>query len=80
MYEIKLIFKNHKQHTPSLMYKESITHCATIDLFLRGIHTSQTSATRIVFETERDRMLGMLILSNSDKFTVQCVDNSSQQL
>ena len=69
MYEVKLIFKNFKQFEPSLTYIESITHTATVDLFLRGIHTSQTSASRIAFESERDRTLGMLILSASDKFT-----------
>ena len=74
MYEIKLIYPTHKQHAASLTYKESITHCATVDLFLRGIHTSQTSATRIAFESERDRLLGTLILSANDKFTVEIVD------
>lgn len=80
MYEIKLIYPTHKQHTPSLFYKESITHCATVELFLRGIHTTQSSATRIQFESERDRTLGMLILSDSDKFTVVCVNNGSHKL
>jgi len=73
MYEIKLIFKSIKQYQPSLTYIESITHCATIELFLRGIHTSQTSASRIAFESDRDRTLGMLILSSSDKFTAVVV-------
>lgn len=80
MYEIKLVYKTFNQHLPSLAYIESITHCATVELFLRGIHTTQSSATRIQFESERDRTLGMLILSDSDKFTVLCVDNASQQL
>ena len=73
MYEVKLIFKNFKQFEPSLTYIESITYTATIDLFLRGIHTSQTSASRIAFESERDRLLGVLILSANDKFTVEIV-------
>lgn len=66
MYEIKLIY------TPepySLTLKESITYCATVELFLRGIHTSQCSASRIAFESDRDRMLGLLILSESTSFT-----------
>lgn len=65
MYEVKLIYP----HTPSLQYKEAITHSATIELFLRGIHTSQSSATRIQFDTARDRTLGLLILSANTKFT-----------
>jgi len=73
MYELKLIYPKHKQFEPSLHYKESITHCATIELFVRGIHTSQTSATRISFDSERDRMLGLLILSSNPKFTTVVV-------
>jgi hypothetical protein len=70
MYEVKLVYPNHKQ---SLTYKESITHCATVELFIRGIHTSQSSATRIVFESDKDRTLGLLILSASEHFTPICV-------
>ena len=73
MYEVKLIYPKHKQFEPSITYKESITHCATVELFLRGIYTSQSSATRIIFESERDRMLGLLILSASEHFTPVCV-------
>ena len=74
MYEVKLIYPTHKQFEPSLTYIESITYSATVDLFLRGIHTSQTSATRIAFESERDRLLGTLILSANPKFAVEIVD------
>lgn len=70
MHEIKLIYSPEPQ-TQTL--KESITYCATIELFLRGIHTYQPSATRIGFETERDRMLGLLILSDSTSFRAVCV-------
>ena len=77
MYEIKLLYPKHKQFEPSLTYKESITHCATVELFLRGIYTSQASATRILFESERDMILGMLILSASDKYTPVIVSKDS---
>ena len=77
MYEIKLLYPKHKQFEPSLTYKESITHCATLELFLRGIYTSQASATRILFECERDMILGMLILSASDKYTPVIVSKDS---
>jgi hypothetical protein len=54
-----------------------MTHCATVELFLRGIHVSQTSATRIVFETERDMLLGLLILSDSDAYTPVVVEKTA---
>jgi len=66
MYELKLIY-DPEPYTLTLL--ESITYCATVELFLRGIHTVQTSATRIGFESERDRMLGLLILSESTSYT-----------
>lgn len=66
MYEVKLIYDPEPY---TLTLKESITYCATVELFLRGIHTCQSSATRILFETEHDRTLGLLILSESESFT-----------
>ena len=74
MYEIKLVYDPEPR---SLTLVESITYCATVDLFLRGIHTAQTSATRIAFESERDRLLGILILSDSTSFTPVCVSKDS---
>jgi hypothetical protein len=71
VYEVKLIYDPEPY---TLTLKESITYCATVELFLRGIHTSQSSATRILFESERDRLLGMLYLSGSSSFTPVCVD------
>ena len=71
MYEVKLVYDPEPK---SLILKESITYCATVELFLRGIHTSQSSATRILFESDQDRILGLLILSDSTSFTAVCVD------
>jgi len=70
MYAVKLIYD---PEPANITVKESITYCATVELFLRGIHTSQCSATRILFESERDRMMGLLILSDSTSFTPVCV-------
>lgn len=70
MYEVKLIYPKHKQFKPTLTYMETMTHSATVELFLRGIHVSQSSATRIQFESERDRTMGILILSNNKDYTV----------
>jgi hypothetical protein len=71
MYSVKLVYRN-EPRTQTL--KESVTYCATIELFLRGIHTVQTSATRIAFESDRDRTLGLILLSESSDFTAVCVD------
>lgn len=70
MYEVKLVYDPEPN---SLQLKESITYCAVVELFLRGIHTSQSSASRIVFESDQDRILGLLILSESTSFTPVCV-------
>jgi hypothetical protein len=71
MYEVKLVYN---PEPTSTILKESITYCATVELFLRGIHTSQSSASRIVFESDRDRIIGLLILSDSTSFTPVCID------
>jgi len=71
MYEVKLVYDPMPR---TLTLIESITYCATVELFLMGIHTSQASATRILFETDRDRMLGLLYLSGSRSFTPVCID------
>ena len=70
MYELKLIYS---PEPTSTIVKESITYCATIELFLRGIHTSQSSASRIVFESDNDRMLAVMILSDSTSFRPVCI-------
>lgn len=71
MYEVKLIY-DPEPYTTTL--KESITYCATVELFLKGIHTSQMSASRIAFDTDRDRLLGLIYLSESTSFTPVCID------
>ena len=74
MYTVKLIY----DPEPVLQTtKESITYCATIELFLRGIHTQQMSASRIAFDSEQDRLLGLILLSESTSFRVVCEPVSS---
>ena len=65
MYEVKLVYD---PEPTSTILKESITYCATVELFLHNIHTVQLSASRIAFETERDLVMGLLILSSSTSF------------
>jgi hypothetical protein len=74
MHTVKLVY-DPRPRTQTLM--ESITYVATIELFLRGIHTVQLSATRIAFESERDLMLGLIILSESKSFTPVCVSKTA---
>ena len=71
MYEVKLVYTPEPSST---ILKESITYCATVELFLKGIDTCQMSATRIAFESDRDRLLGLIYLSESTSFTVVCIN------
>lgn len=69
-YEVKLVYDPEPK---TITLVESITFCACTELFLRGIHTVQMSATRIAFESERDLLLGLIYLSESRSFTPVCV-------
>ena len=74
-YSVKLVYNKHKQHTPSQAYKESITYCALLDLLLEhNIHATQSSASILSFESERDRTLAVLILSTRSQYTCVCID------
>lgn len=66
VYEIKLLYP---ERYSNLHVIETHTYCATVELFLKGIHTTQSSATRIQFESERDRTLGLLYLMGSSVYT-----------
>lgn len=74
MYEVKLVYDPEPK---TITLVESITYVATVELFLRGIHSYQMSATRIAFESDRDRVLALLILSESKSFTPVCVEKDS---
>jgi hypothetical protein len=47
------------------------TYCASIDLYVRGIHTQQLDAHTLVFESARDRTYAVLLLSASTVYTVE---------
>lgn len=73
-YSIKLVYPTHRQFTPSQQYKESITYCALLDLLLEhNINATQSSASILTFESERDRTLAVLVLSGRSEYTVQCI-------
>ena len=69
-YKLKLCF----EHGTAQEFKECITHAKGIELFLRNIHTVQSSASVLEFESERDRSYAMLLLSSDPLYTLSCVD------
>lgn len=67
MYTIKLIY-NQEPRTQTL--KESVTYCASLELYTQyGIECYQTSASELLFECERTRLLAYFYLSASSSFT-----------
>ena len=73
-YKLKLVYPQHKQFRASQSYKESITCATSLELLTAyGIHTTQPSASVLVFESERERTLAVLALSSAKEFTVQCI-------
>jgi len=69
-YKLKLVFESGTAQE----FKECITHTKGIELFLRNIHTVQSSASVLEFESERDRSYAMLLLSSDPLYTLQCID------
>lgn len=68
MYTLKLIYTP-EPRTQTL--KESITFCAVVELLTQhGIDCCQTSASELVFESERDRFIAAIALSASPSFCV----------
>ena len=66
MYSLKLVF-DPEPRTQTL--KESIVFCASLELYTRGIHSTQTSASVLCFSTQRDLTLAILLLSDSKSFS-----------
>ena len=72
MYKLKLIY-DPEPRTQTL--KESVTYCASIDLYLRHrIECYQTSASELCFESDRDRTFALLLLNGSKSFTPVVVE------
>lgn len=72
MYKLKLIY-DPEPKTQTL--KESVTFCASVDLYTRHrIESYQTSASELVFESDRDRTLALLYLADSKSFTPRVVE------
>ena len=49
------------------------TYCASVELFLRGIHTTQLDARTLEFESARDLTYATLMLCASKVYTVSAV-------
>ena len=49
------------------------THCASVELFLRGIHTVQLDSRTLEFESARDLTYAQLMLCASSVYTVSAV-------
>lgn len=67
MYRLKLVY-DPEPKTQTL--KETVTYCASLELYTQHqIECYQTSASELVFESDRERTLALLYLSSSSSFT-----------
>ena len=69
-YKLKLVFESGTAQE----FKECITHSKGIELYIRNIHTVQSSASVLEFESERDRSYAILLLSDDPLYTVRVLD------
>lgn len=69
LYTLRLNYP--EQQYDNHIYKDSITHAASIELFVRGIHCSQSSANTLVFNNERDVTYAGLLLCADSAYTVE---------
>lgn len=72
VYAIKLVY-DPAPRTQTL--KESITFLAAEYLAGIGLYCVQTSASVLMFESDRDRVLACIALSGSSSYTPVCVDD-----
>jgi hypothetical protein len=68
MYTLKLAYPSHY----SQILKETHTHASLLKLYCLNVHCCQSSATRLVFDTDQDRTYAILLLSNSLHYTAVC--------
>ena len=67
------MLKLHFEYPRSLASElcDTHTYCASIDLYVRGIHTVQLDAYTLEFESARDLTYALLLLSASTVYTVR---------
>ena len=51
--------------------QDSIVYAASVELFLRNIHTVQLDSTTLEFESDADLMYAVLLLSDRQLYTVK---------
>ena len=79
-YKLQLHYPKYKHgvtqaHIPSEAYCDTVTHTALLDLYIHNsIACTQCDSTTLVFETQQDRMLAVLALSNAREYTTECID------
>lgn len=67
MYPLKFEFRN--QTDPQL--QDLCVYLARLDLtYDHNIHCVQTNSTELMFESQRDHMLAVLLLSDNPQYTV----------
>ena len=74
MQTLKLIYPKSKTQ----QYKESITMSASIELYTQhGMDSYQSSATTLVFDTERACVFASIALSSNPLYTVEIVQQKT---
>ena len=68
------VYKLRLEYDPSASYvlKDSTTHVATIDLYIKHkIECAQCACDELLFDSDSSRMLAVLVLSSTNNYTVQ---------
>ena len=74
-YKLRLNYGNIIGPGPTDVYCDTVTHTALLDLYIHNsIECTQCDSTTLVFETQQDRMLAVLALSNAREYTTECID------
>lgn len=69
MHTVTLQFKDPSK-TPQ--FQDAITHAASIDLLLKGIHTSQNTHNTLILHDSTQLTHTLLLLSNSPLYDAVC--------
>lgn len=74
-YKLRLNYGSIIGPGPTDVYCDITTQTALLNLYTHNrISCTQPDSTTLVFETQRDRMLAVLALSNAKEYTTECID------
>ena len=73
MHTVTLQFKDPSK-TPQ--FQDAITHAASIDLLLKGIHTSQNTHNTLILHDSTQLVQTLLLLSNSPLYDAVCASKT----